>query len=148
MYLTGERQFTQILLLHQYLLLFKYKPICGQKQCLESFPCSALFKKVDLCVKPASEEHCNTIWVSVLDGFRSRAAVREFRLLLIVKVPGDSYGSFSIVKLNLQGWCFGLLLLGLGFFLNFEMNVWKWMYHYQENKGFFSLSTDMFSEVN
>lgn len=54
-------------------------------------------------MKPASEEHCNTIWVSVLDGFRSRAAGREFRLLLIVEVPGDSYGSFSIVKLILQG---------------------------------------------
>lgn len=43
-------------------------------------------------------------------------------------------------------WLAGLLL-GL-FFLKFKMNLWKWMYCCQENKGFFSLSTETFSEVS
>lgn len=39
----------------------------------------------------------------------------EFGLLLAVGVPGDSCRLFKTGKLILQGWCFGLLLLGLFF---------------------------------
>ena len=48
---------------------------------------------------------------------------REFGLLLTVRVPGDSSWGFDTVKLILWGWCFGLLLLGLGFSLSL-----KWTY--------------------
>lgn len=99
------------------------------------------------CVNPASWESCSFSWGWILDGSRSGLQQESSGFCRLSECLGTAAG-FSE-----QGNWFcraGALVCccWVCFFFKFETNLWKWMYCYQENKAFFSLRADMFSEVD